>query len=245
MFSNKLISPLEVNRLYEQLLEIIEVIKQGRVNSRAKGRIFEDEIIKALDRIGYDSLRGLASRLIIRGLSGVNHEHDILFVKRKTKAPQYLVETKWRETACVQENDVMVFNQKVLDIFFNRYIDGIRITDLYRIFVASRPLTFDAFRLCLTYGILVLQPYMRRLKTVSLRTERPVSLPPIDWAIVHITSKHGDEPKDQYIEFLLKRLRNLRGKIFRKCTLSPDNRIHRGTLLYREYKQLVWEVENI
>lgn len=247
MSVNDVISPEEITTLYLRLPRIIGSVQMRRdINHRAKGRMFEDEVIKAIDDIGYDCYRGLGSRLIIIGLSGVYHEHDILFVRRKTKSPQYLVECKWRRKGrYIGKEHVMIFDHKSLDIFFNRYIDGLKLTNLFRIFVVSQPLTLDAFKLCLTYGILVLQPSFPEFPMYSTRETKTISLPPLEWGIIKIASKYGDAPKDKEARSLLAGLYSLRKEIFRKCTSRPNHLVHRGNRLLEKYRQLIWEVETI
>jgi len=239
-----LISPEEVNELYSYLPRIIyEVATRWDLDNTQKGHMFEDEIIKRLQSIGYDPWKAPGRRITVKGLSNVDHENDIIFVKRFSTDPVYLVEVKWRDSDLITKEHIMIFNQKALDIYFRGYIDGLRINKMYRIFIASQPLTLAAFKICLTNGILVLMPFRPDLSDRSKREGGPVILPPLEWAIASIEERIKDKRVDQDKIYLLDRLKKLRGKIFRECSCFPDPNIHKGDLLLDEYRMLIWEVD--
>ena len=240
----KLISPEEINRIFNELPNIIyKIATRWNLNYTQKGRLFEDEIIKKLQSIGYDPWKAPGSRITVAGLSDVQHEEDIVFVKRFLKDPVYLVEMKWRETNLITKDHIMIFNQKALDIYSNGYIDELKINRMYRIFISSQPLTVAAFKMCLTNGILVLMPFRPDLLDRSKREGGPTVLPPIEWAIVTVNEELRKTPQNPGKTYLLKRLRNFREKIFRDCSSLPHPNIHKGNILLNEYRTLIWEVD--
>jgi hypothetical protein len=213
--------------LYQQLPKIVASIHVKNIDPTMKGRIFEDEVIKRLQGMKFDPWKAPGRRIMIHGLSCVEHEQDIPFVRRFSKDPIYFVENKWKETGFIEKDHILTFNQKVLDIYFKGYIDSLKIGKLYRIFIASRPLTVSAFKMCLTHGMLVLEP----------------TRPPIDWAIVTLERrlKKGQADIDKF--YLLSRLKSFRKKIFRECSSFPNPNVHKGDILLQEYRSLIWEVD--
>lgn len=239
-----LISPEEVNELYRDLPRIIyDVAARLNLDNIQKGRVFEDKIIEKLQSIGYDPWKTPGRRITVKGLSNVDHENDIIFVKRFSTDPIYLVEVKWRDSDLITKEHIMIFNQKALDIYFRGYIDGLRINKMFRIFIASQPLTLAAFKICLTHGILVLMPFRCDLIDRSKREGGPVILPPLEWAIAFIKEKIKNKLVNHDEIYLLDRLKRLREKIFRECSLFPAPNVHEGNVLLNEYRTLIWEVD--
>jgi hypothetical protein len=242
MSYENLISPFETTELWNELPLIIHrIASRWDVSDIQKGRMFEDEIIKKLQKMGYDPWKSPGKRLTFQGLSDVNHEEDIVFVKRFSIDPVYIVECKWRSFDLIGKEHLMIFNQKALDIFFKGYIDGLRINRMYRIFISSQPLTLTAFKLALTHGILVLMPFRQDLIDHSKIEGGPVILPPIDWAI---TMAYEEVKKGLIVKnFLRERLERFREKIFRDCSSFPSLNAHKGDTLFKEYKTLIWETD--
>ena len=237
-------TPKEINQLYQQLPRIISCIRVKRnVHPIVKGRMFEDEVIKQLQNMKFDPLKAPGRRITIKGLSDVDHEQDVPFVRRFSSYPIYLVECKWRKTDLIEKDHVMIFNEKAMDIYFKGYVDNIKINKLYRIFVASMPLTVSAFKLCLTCGILVLTPFRPEIINRSQREGGPVILPPIEWSIVSVQRKFGRKPVETDKLYLLARLKKFRKQIFRDCSSLPNPNIHKGSLLLQRYRSLTWEVD--
>ena len=91
--------------------------------------------------------------------------------------------------------------------------------------MSAAALTNDAFRLCLSLGILALQPY-----------KRGKSFPPIEAAITQL-NKALAKSRSAETQYLLKSCRDLRKNIFYGCrSMRP---LYRGDFLYSKYKELI------
>ena len=95
---------------------------------------------------------------VLAGASGVSYQNDVLMFKPEFPGSLLLVECKHRqEGSLIPKEDIMIFNSRAIDIYIGFLQRGIR-RSIFRVFVSSVPLAKDAFRYCLTYGILVIQP---------------------------------------------------------------------------------------
>jgi hypothetical protein len=123
----------------------------------------------------------------------------------------------------------MIFNQKAFDVFYQMKAKNKKF-DMYRILVSSTPLTSDAFKLCLTLGILALQPYVPA-----------ITLPPVEAAIVKL-KKALIRSISTGKRYLLNSLNQFRSKIFWSCSSLNTRKIEDGASLYARYKELIARV---
>jgi len=192
------------------------------------GFIFQENVKKFLQRqlhyIPFEITR-------IKGISGLEHEYDSVFIQDlKTKDILLFFECKWHQRGnYTSRYDVMIFNQKAFDVFYQMKAKNKKF-DMYRILVSSTPLTSDAFKLCLTLGILALQPYVPA-----------ITLPPVEAAIVQLKKAliHSISTEKRY---LLNSLNEFRSKIFWSCGSLNTRKIEDGASLYARYKELIARV---
>ncbi len=237
------ISPEEITNLYYSLGKIVKVLRKTPCPFQQKGKIFEDQIIKELQKMHFFPWKIPCKRILVKGVSSVGHEVDAIFVRGYSIDPMYFAELKWREYEPINKQEVLIFNQKALDIYFSGYIERVRIARLYRIFISSLPLTIPAFKFCLSHGILVLTPPRNTFLNVLERKNNLAIFPPLDWAITKIKKILQRRPHYQTGRKLLIRLENFRSKIFRACPSLPNIIEHNGQKLLEEYRTLIWEVD--
>jgi len=169
----------------------------------------------------------------ITGLSGVTHQYDCIFLKRlaiKGRKDLLFFESKWHAQSILGDRqDVMVFNQKAFDVYYRLRNEG-RNVDLFRIFVSSVPLRSDAFRFCLAYGILPIQPY-----------EPGRTLEPIEVAIFELEKVISNNPTERIEERskLIESLHRFREKIFWGCSSIGTGVMESGDVLFNRYRELV------
>lgn len=167
----------------------------------------------------------------IKGTSGLEHEYDAIFIQDlKMRDILLFFECKWHQAGHnTSRYDVMIFNQKAFDVFYKMRAQS-RKFDMYRVLVSSAPLTPDAFRLCLTLGILALQPYIPT-----------ITLPPIEAAIVQLKKAliYSISTEKRY---LLNSLNDFRDRIFWSCGSLNMRKMEDGESLYNRYKELIARV---
>jgi hypothetical protein len=168
----------------------------------------------------------LTTRIV--GLSGLEHQYDAIFIRNlKTRGDLLFFECKWRHRgSAVSRYDVMIFNQKALDVYYKMKSRKTKV-DLYRVFVSSVPLTFDAFRLCLSLGILTLQPYIPKQ-----------TFPPLEAAIVQLKKALHDSYSAEK-SYLLDALYVLRERTIWGCDSFHTRKMESGETLYMRYKELL------
>lgn len=203
----------------------------SRVSGRSPqecGFNFQENVKKFLQRqlhyIPFETTR-------IKGMSGLEHEYDAIFIQDlRMRDTLVFFECKWHQAEhYTSRYDVMIFNQKAFDVFYQMKFKNKRF-DMYRILVSSAPLTSDAFKLCLTLGILVLQPYIPA-----------ITLPPVEGAIVQLKKAlmYSISTEKRY---LLNSLNDFRDKIFWSCSSLNTRKIEDGESLYNRYKELIARV---
>lgn len=135
------------------------------MDSRSKGRLLERRVFHQLYQLGFRTLAGRVRELC--GLSGATYENDVLMFKPGLANRLLIVECKYRKEGTLIEKDyVLLFYQRMQDIlFFYTAIGYPKI--LLPVFVSSVPLDRNAFRFCLTYGILPLHPCYKNLYIYS------------------------------------------------------------------------------
>jgi len=186
---------------------------------------FERKVKEFLrSQLGY--IPYLTTRIV--GLSGLEHQYDAIFIKTlKTRDCLLFYECKWRQRGAeVSRYDVMIFNQKALDVYYKIKTKREH-TDLYRVFVSSVPLSFDAFRLCLSLGILAMQQY------VPKRT-----FPPLEAAIVQLEKANKSSFSTEK-RYLIDALTLLRQRTIWGCDSFHIKKMESGETLYMRYKELL------
>lgn len=207
--------------------------------SKLTGNKFEDLIMNFLKELNFPPpLAGRASP--IAGISSVRHEHDIVIRPPNALGNDFLlIECKYRkEGSIIPKDDVMLFNQKALDIFWKNRIREVPIRSLYRVFISYAPLDHNAFRFCLSHGILVLQPFYSK----SLYPSRISCYPPLQaahWNLVHkqISIIRKRELNDLTVE--IKRLMEI---TFRKVSEIPNSSEYDGSRLHKKYLDIILKV---
>lgn len=232
------IHPKNVYLLWKKInscaLGAIPGVKAGKM----KGNLFEDLVITFLHDIGFPfPIAGRASP--VSGISSVRHEHDIIIRPPKATGNDFiLLECKYRKKgSIIPKDDVMIFNQKALDIGHIGKIKDAKIRHLYRLFVSYVPLDHNAFRFCLSYGILVLQPfYSRRVYPSKVACYPPLQA--VYWNLKKrvniISSVPRREIKDleQDVLWLMK-------ATFRETADLPYNKKYDGARLHRKYLDII------
>ncbi|WP_137141139.1 hypothetical protein [Azospirillum brasilense] len=120
-----------------------------------RGRAFEEALYDACARTGLP-LRERAGSRTLRGAataSGFGHESDAVFA-----AADLTVHVELKHLSHpVAKTDLMVFNQKGLDFLLGGD-PQLRRRPLYRMFVSGTPLSDDARRFALVWGIVAIEP---------------------------------------------------------------------------------------
>jgi len=116
-------------------------------------RFFEKEVAAALKEVGCQHV----GRSLLSGVSG-RHQFEIVTRPPRTSLNDFiLAECKYRRIGkVVSKPDVMIFNQKTVDISLRGELCSFPLDGLYRLFVSNVPLDHSAFRFCLINGIKVI-----------------------------------------------------------------------------------------
>jgi len=223
--TNKLPKPEDIHITWTYLPSLSKVSGDS---PQERGFNFQRKIREFLEsRLGY--IPYLTTRII--GISGLEHEYDAIFVRDlATKDNLFFFECKWhQEGYTTSRYDVMIFNQKAFDVYYQIRTRK-RKADLYRVLISSTPLTADAFKLCLSLGILVLQPY------VPAET-----FPPLEAAIVQLRKALRSSISTEK-RYLLNSLSEFRKRIFCGCASFYTRRMENGESLHGKYKELIARV---
>jgi len=206
---------------------------------KIRGNLFEDAIMNFLRDLDFHPpIAGRASP--ISGISSVRHEHDIVLRPPRVVGNDFLlVECKWRkEGRTIGKDDVMIFNQKAVDISLGGSVRGAQIRNLYRLFISSVPFDHNAFRFCLTYGILVIQPLCSRI----LYPSDISNYPPLQ-AVLHKTeierSRLLQTVGASEIEDLEQDVERLMKLTFRPVAHPPNSQQFNGSILEKKYLDIV------
>jgi len=149
-----LLTDLEIYRLWRGTFE--ETLVPFRKSHVLRGMWLERWVFHQLYELGFRTLAGRVREL--RGLSGIMYENDVLVFKPGVPNKLLIVECKFRRKgSLVSKEQVMLFHQRIQDILMRYFVAGYP-KALLPIIVSSVPLDRNAFRFCLTYGILALQP---------------------------------------------------------------------------------------
>jgi len=169
----------------------------------------------------------------MKGVSGLTHQYDCIFLRKlymKGRKDLLFVECKWHDPSISvnSRNDIMIFNQKALDVYHKLRNEG-RNIDLYRVFVTSIPLQIDDIKLCFTNGILPIYPIdnekkIEPLEVIINRMERLLQVYP--YKRQHERSR------------LLELMYDLREKIFWGCNSYAKRRLFEGGLLMDKYREV-------
>ena len=128
-----------------------------------RGRSFEAALYTYCEREHFSLHERAGSQTLCdaRSASGLRHESDGV----KSAADLILhIETK-HLTDHVSKNDLMIFNQKGLD-FVLTGDPRVRSRPLYRLFLSGSPLSREARKFALLWGIVVIEPDMMPLPTL-------------------------------------------------------------------------------
>lgn len=170
------------------------------------------------------------------GLSGITHQYDCIFLRRlviKRRKDLLFFESKWHaESVSSDRQDVMIFNQKAYDVYYRLRNEG-RNVDLYRIFVSSVPLRIDAFKFCLSHGILPIQPY-----------KESESFQPMEALLNALETVMIDDPDERIKERnkLIDSLYRFRERIFWGCSSNGHRSMESGDALFNRYRELIARV---
>lgn len=171
----------------------------------------------------------LTSKMV--GISGITHQYDSIFLRRlviKGRKDLLLLECKWHARSVSSDRkDIMIFNQKAFDVYHRLRNEG-RNVDLYRIFVSSVPLKTDAFKFCLSYGILPIQP--------SEDSEKVL----VEFLIRKLMKVMIENPSERTKERrnLIDSLYRFREKVFWGCRSNNNMLIDSGVALLDKYREL-------
>ena len=128
-----------------------------RIDGIPSWRIFEKRVAGLLRQVGCTPQVGPT---LLKGTSG-RHQFEIIVKPPRTVLNDFiLVECKYRRIGTVvSKPEIMVFNQKALDISSKGRIDSVPLDNLYRVLILNVPLDHTAFRFCLVNGIKVVMPF--------------------------------------------------------------------------------------
>jgi hypothetical protein len=201
--------------------------------------MFEDTIMGFLRDLNFHPpIAGRASP--VSGISSVRHEHDIVLRPPRVIGNDFLlVECKWRKDGqTISKDQVMVFNQKAEDIYLSGRIRDADIKNLYRLFISSVPFDQNAFRFCLAYGILVLQPLCSRILYPSEISNYP-PLQAVIWKTKSERTRFLSAAGASEIEDLEQDVERLIRLTFRPVSDLPKSPKFDGSILEKEYLDIV------
>lgn len=232
------IHPKQVYLLWKKISSSALGALPGVKVSKMKGNLFEDLVITFLHDLGFPPpIAGRASPVL--GISSVRHEHDIIIRPRKATGNDFILfECKYRKKGSViSKEDVMIFNQKALDIRHIGKIKGVTIRHLHRLFVSYVPLDHNAFRFCLTHGILVLQPfYSRRVYPSKVACYPPLQA--VYWNLKKRANLISSVPRREMRDLEQNVLRLMKAT-FRETSELPTSRKYDGATLHRKYLDII------
>ena len=229
-----------VYRLWKKLNMLSLGVRWKTRPPKVYGNKFEDFVLDCLRKLKFPPpIAGRASP--ISGISSIRHEHDIVIRPPYASGNDFLlIECKYRKKGkVISKDDVMLFNQKALDIFWSGRIRGVPIRSLYRVFISYVPLDHNAFRFCLSHGILVLQPFYSR----SFYPSKIACYPPLHAAYWHLTKRRLAKgiPKVELTN-LISETKNLIEITFRKISEIPDSMEYSGVILHKRYLDIILRV---
>jgi len=208
--TSDLLSDFETYRLWQGLSK--KGPTKSPVPSRWKGMLLERRVFHQLSELGFRTLAGRVKEL--RGLSGIVYENDVLVFKPGVVNSLLIVECKFRrEGSLTEKNHVLLFYQRMQDILM--YYAAIGYPKiLLPVFVSSVPLDRNAFRFCLTYGILSLHPCY---ESSSIYSSMVACRPPLAALRYLLSTLHEEKPESS-------------GVI--KGLIRSITRLHRYTIRY-------------
>jgi len=207
--TEELLNDSEVYRLWRSIQK--EASPSLQRSPILRGIWLEKHIFHQLYGLGFRTLAGRVREL--RGLSGIVYENDVLVFKPGVLNELLIVECKSRRVgALIDKEQVLLFFQRMQDILRFYHAIGYPKT-LLPLFVSSVPLDRNAFRFCLTYGILFLQPCF----SPSSEYPQMVACRPPLGAMRHLLGSFREKPADHTI---------LKG------LLKSMNRLHKATVRY-------------
>jgi hypothetical protein len=230
------LNPDQVYRIWKKLNRLSLGVSPGIRKSKLTGNKFEDLVLNFLKELKFPPpLAGRASP--IPGISSVRHEHDLVIRPPNALGNDFLlIECKYRkEGSIIPKDDVMLFNQKALDISWRGKIREVPIRSLYRVFISHVPLDHNAFRFCLSHGILVLQPFYSR----SIYPSGISCYPPLQAAYWNITQRRLFTIKKRELNDLLLDIKKLMEQTFRKVSEIPNSLEYDGSFLHRKYLDII------
>ncbi len=229
------LNPEQVYIIWKKLNNLSLGLPSGIKTPKLTGNKFEDLILKILRELNFPPpFAGRASPA--PGISSVRHEHDLIIRPPNATGNDFLlIECKYRKSGIIPKDDVMLFNQKALDIFWRGNIRDVPIRSLYRIFISNSPLDHNAFRFCLSHGILVLQPFYNK----SIYPSRIACYPPLQVAYWNIVQRDFPTIIKREIDDLLLDAQKLMKQTFRKISEIPNSSEYDGTTLQKKYLDII------
>lgn len=230
------LNPYQIYRIWKKLNTVSLGVLPGIRKSKLTGSKFEDLVLSFLRELKFPPpIAGRASP--VSGISSVRHEHDIIIRPPNASGNDFLlIECKYRKKGSIIPKDyVMLFNQKALDIFWRGKIRGVPIRSMYRVFVSYVPLNHNAFRFCLSHGILVLQPFYSK----SIYPSGVACYPPLQAAYWNITQRCLSTITKLEFNNLLLDIQKLMKQTFRKISEIPNSSEYDGYVLHKKYLDVI------
>lgn len=137
----------------------------------AKGRLFEDVVARFCERRGYGWLDKprLMTLMGSASMSGLRHENDGFY-----SGPSFNVHCELKYLSQpLGKNDLLVFNQKSIDYLLADQ-ERARKKPLYRLIVSGSPLSEDARRFALIWGIQIVERDRVPLLTMLSLAHHPI-----------------------------------------------------------------------
>jgi hypothetical protein len=230
------LEPEQVYIIWKKLNTLSSAVFLRSKKPKLTGSKFEDLVLRILKELNFPPpFAGRASP--VPGISSVRHEHDLIIRPPHATGNDFLlIECKYRKSGSViPKDDVMIFNQKALDIFWRGKIRDVAIRSLYRIFISNAPLDHNAFRFCLSHGILVLQPFYNRV----IYPSGIACYPPLQVAYWNLLQRRFPMIIRREIDDLISDIQKLMKQTFRKVSEIPDSSEYDGLFLHRKYLDII------
>ena len=145
-------------RLYEIAADswaIVQCWEPGYITGTERGRMFERLFCRYCDREVLPLTERPGSRTLCgqRSASGFNHESDAVIA-----LPGFVIHVELKYLSYeLNKNELLIFNQKGLD-FLASSSSSLRRRPLHRLLLSGRPVSQEARRFALQWGIVIIEP---------------------------------------------------------------------------------------
>jgi hypothetical protein len=236
--TTELLSDKDTFRIWNDVCSNIPTLRLK--TAKAKGNWLEKKVFNSLCGIGFRTLAGRVREL--RGLSAATYENDVLVFKPGLLNRLLVVECKFRRQGLLIEKDrVMLFLQRIQDIS-NYFLSRGHQKYMLPMFVSSVPLDRNAFRFCLTYGILALQP---NIEETTVYSEMVSHRPPLG-ALRYELAKPNVRDDAGLVKRLIRDIDHLHIKTVKYADLTcPKTEVIDGNKLEKAYFDILYRYKYV